>query len=399
MRGRHAEHYLALAELAYTERFDPGRAWARRLEAEHDNLRAALDYLQVRDPARYLQLAGALGWFWGTGRVRGGSTKARRRARLARRGRTAHGTGADAPRIHRGGTRGVRGRAESTGAGGRALARPRGRGAVGRDPRRAGLGSVPGGREPRALELFDQNLEDARNLGDEALVTNALAGVCQLLVATGQFERAEPLARELHDDHFLADCAMHRRDYALRRAVPAERSRNRLTTGTMSKQTTEILGLAMTAAGLGRDEDALRLEGAVEAQWEELGVVARPRVLETWRERDLGAARASLGEPRAAALRRRAGDEVGPGRRARAGQDAERLELHHRPECCAGSIPAASGRPAGLAAHLTHGGPYTTRVVSWGHSVHEGCVPDGAQACTSELFCNPSPWKCPGERG
>ena len=58
----------------------------------------------------------------------------------------------------------------------------------------------------------------------------------------------------------------------------------------------------MIAGGLGRDEDAVRLEGAVEARWEELGIGFRPRVLETWRERDLGAARARLGEARAAAL-------------------------------------------------------------------------------------------------
>jgi hypothetical protein len=50
---------LALAELAHTERFDRGLTWAETLEAEHDNLRAALDYLQDRDPGSYLQLAGA----------------------------------------------------------------------------------------------------------------------------------------------------------------------------------------------------------------------------------------------------------------------------------------------------------------------------------------------------
>jgi predicted ATPase len=33
MRGRHADHYLALGELAYTERFDRGLTWARRLES------------------------------------------------------------------------------------------------------------------------------------------------------------------------------------------------------------------------------------------------------------------------------------------------------------------------------------------------------------------------------
>ena len=61
---RHADHFLALGELAYTERFDRGLTWAGRLEAEHDNLRAALDDLQARDALHYLRLAGALGWFW-----------------------------------------------------------------------------------------------------------------------------------------------------------------------------------------------------------------------------------------------------------------------------------------------------------------------------------------------
>ena len=64
VRAWHADHYLALAERAYAERFDRGLSWVRRLAAEHDNLRAALDDLQDRDPLRALQLAGALGWFW-----------------------------------------------------------------------------------------------------------------------------------------------------------------------------------------------------------------------------------------------------------------------------------------------------------------------------------------------
>jgi hypothetical protein len=75
-----------------------------------------------------------------------------------------------------------------------------------------------------------------------------------------------------------------------------------LATGAESNQATEVFGLAMIAAGLGRDEAAIQLEGAVEARWDELGIGSRPLVLGTWRERDLGAARARLGEARSAAL-------------------------------------------------------------------------------------------------
>jgi predicted ATPase len=61
LRQRHGDHYLTLAEAAYSERTGD---WLVRLVEEHDNLRAALDWLRERSPEQELQLAGALGWFW-----------------------------------------------------------------------------------------------------------------------------------------------------------------------------------------------------------------------------------------------------------------------------------------------------------------------------------------------
>ena len=91
VRRRHADHYVALGELAYTERFERGLTWARRIEEEHDNLRAALDHLQDRDPLRHLQFAGALGWFWLARRIsqraRGGSKTGWRHPRRTDRSR------------------------------------------------------------------------------------------------------------------------------------------------------------------------------------------------------------------------------------------------------------------------------------------------------------------------
>ena len=159
-----------------------------------------------------------------------------------------------------------------------------------------------GGDSPQALEVYEQNLELARSLGQESLVASSLNGVCQLLLATGQFERAEPLAEELQDDHYLADCAMHRRDYSLAARHYSRNLELWIREGDVVSQTFQVLGFAMALAGLGRDEDALRLEAAIDATWEELGVAVRPRVVETWRERDLGGARARLGEPRASAV-------------------------------------------------------------------------------------------------
>ena len=92
---------------------------------------------------------------------------------------------------------------------------------------------------------------------------------------------------------------MHRRDYALAEQHRLSALEAALAIGTVMQQTIEILGLAFTAAGLGRDDDALHLEGAVDAKWKELGVPHAPPLSEAWRKRDLGPARARLGEVRA----------------------------------------------------------------------------------------------------
>jgi len=65
LRRRHAEHFLALAEAAYPNlRGSPGE-WLDRLQADHDNFRAALERLEASGQTQHaLELAGALSRFW-----------------------------------------------------------------------------------------------------------------------------------------------------------------------------------------------------------------------------------------------------------------------------------------------------------------------------------------------
>ncbi len=61
----HCRHYLDLAERAEPELYTRGEAeWLVRLDAETDNLRAALDWSLRREPSLALRLAGLLVWFW-----------------------------------------------------------------------------------------------------------------------------------------------------------------------------------------------------------------------------------------------------------------------------------------------------------------------------------------------
>ena len=63
---RHAEFFLALSEEAEPGLWGPDQVvWLKRLEVEHDNMRAALSWSIERGEAGLgVRLAGALRWFW-----------------------------------------------------------------------------------------------------------------------------------------------------------------------------------------------------------------------------------------------------------------------------------------------------------------------------------------------
>jgi non-specific serine/threonine protein kinase len=67
VRARHARHYLGLVERAEPHLWGPGQlAWLDRLEAEHGNLRAALDWGRGKpaETEAVARLALPLAWFW-----------------------------------------------------------------------------------------------------------------------------------------------------------------------------------------------------------------------------------------------------------------------------------------------------------------------------------------------
>jgi len=309
LRGRHAEYFLGVTESAYAGRLESETQSADTLEAELDNLRAALDRLED-DPARNLQLAGALGWFFHLH-----SHLAEGAERLDQ----ALAAAADSEPTHR--ARALTGAGTIAGWLGRTMdARERLQAAIAlwRDldePVEAALTLealgwslfVAGDNVP-SLQAFEDAVALQRESGTPLLVNRALAGACQVLVALGQIDEAEPRARELlelaraEDDvradhfahHFLADCALMRGDFPTaedryRRSLLAA-----LPLGDAIETVFEIQGLAMAAAGLGNGERALVLGGAASAIFAGTGTEIEVPFWNALIDRFLGVARGSL---------------------------------------------------------------------------------------------------------
>ncbi len=79
LRAAHAAAFLALAQQAAGPMTGPGQKdWLERLDVEHNNLRAALDWYRQEDRRAALRLAVAMSWFWS---LHGHYTEGRQRLR------------------------------------------------------------------------------------------------------------------------------------------------------------------------------------------------------------------------------------------------------------------------------------------------------------------------------
>ena len=312
VRKRHLDVFLNLAERAYTERIVREQEWAAVLEREIDNFRAALEVGRELDPEQYLQLSGALAWFWLVrSHLREGQDHLM--AALA-------ASSALPPRASR--ARALWGAAYTLLLqGDAAAALPWMEQALGMwrevgDVHEVALAlegigwtQFLGGNDEPARATFEECLRLQRERGDPHLINRAMVALAQALVALHRVEEARPMASEIitfskaHGDrrsehfgwHYLADCALieDKCEESLglyqQSLVLAKEIGDRLETGF------EVQGVAMSLAGLGDSEQALRLAGAAKAEWERIGAEAHIRFWDALLDHYLGAARHALG--------------------------------------------------------------------------------------------------------
>jgi predicted ATPase/DNA-binding SARP family transcriptional activator/DNA-binding CsgD family transcriptional regulator/Tfp pilus assembly protein PilF len=199
VRCRHAEYFLALAEEAEPELWGPeDKAWLERLEAEHDNLRAALSWtLERREAELALRLAGALWRFWIT---RGYYEEGRRwfewalekGERVAARAQVLAGLGQLAL------WQGDLSRAKTAAQEGLKLSNEAGiEGMIAADFLIIlGEAARTKGDSERAKELLEAALVLSREAGDRRCITWSLGSLANVSSSQGDHERAKELYEE-----------------------------------------------------------------------------------------------------------------------------------------------------------------------------------------------------------
>jgi predicted ATPase/class 3 adenylate cyclase len=219
IKRAHAEYFLTLAEEANPELKGANQLqWLERLEAEHDNIRAALSWALERKEAEVaLRLGGALWWFWS---VRGYRSEGRRwlEESLAIEGRVSPevramalaGTGVLAL------DQGDLDRAKEAYEEGLELLEHEGREAREAKLNLLGLlGWVAWQREEhtQATKTFEEGLALSREMRDIWWIATSLLGLATASHTWGDSERATELYdesmdlfREQGDKHSLAYC-------------------------------------------------------------------------------------------------------------------------------------------------------------------------------------------------
>ncbi len=311
-RARHFEFFAAKAERFHAERFVREEFWIRRLTREHDNLRVALSFVRGTDPERYLEMVGALAYFW-WGRSQMTEGREHIEAALAltlpsparpARARALQGLAMIA--ANQGDAAIARKAMEEGLAMWRELGDPVG---IAVSLEALGWAQFFASEDPEALATFEELLRIVEQLDDPVMLNRARLALGQALVAFSRTSEARVLAEKVLDFaqavgdprsehsgfHFLADCALIEGNceeslgYYRQSLLQAE------AIGARFEVTAELEGIAMSLAGLGEHSTAVRLVAASRAEWVRLGVNLSIRFWDELHERYMDSARGALG--------------------------------------------------------------------------------------------------------
>jgi tetratricopeptide (TPR) repeat protein len=200
VKENHAVWFLDLAIEAEPHLPGPSAvSWLDRLESDHDNLRAALDWLRSRgDGERAVALAAALWRFWW---LRGHVAEGRMELESALAVDGSAASAARATALDGAGvlaeTQGDYDRADALHHEALTLSRERDdRTGIARALGNLGVVAFDFGDDERAAALLEESLTLAREIGDQLLVATALNDLGAVAYNRGDLDRAESLYQE-----------------------------------------------------------------------------------------------------------------------------------------------------------------------------------------------------------
>ncbi|RLC09848.1 MAG: hypothetical protein DRI24_21165 [Deltaproteobacteria bacterium] len=313
-RASHFQYYYGLAEQAYFENIERFEYWIVRLEVEHENMIAALEWSR-NDPERRLQLASVLGWFWndhshfrlGLDYLKDLETFPDDKILIRVRAMTYSGLLSL-----------VSGHPESLAISEKGIELCNGLNNKSEKAKALFYFSIIKAilqDYKTAEDLATEMKEIAVELKDDFLLLRARTAQTYIHIYQLQVDSAEPLAEQnlkdadaLNDSmmnqwnlHCYSDCALMRKDYKETEKRYSVALKTNLEIGNHFQSLNELTGMIYGLSGQGRYRKALRLQGAVDARLNEFGIpMFQIKFWLDWFEEYVNGARRAVGEERTA---------------------------------------------------------------------------------------------------
>jgi len=288
IRSRHLKYYLNIAEVAYEEQFDSQLNWLNRLEMEHDNMLAALDWAEKNTLKEFIRLSGTLSWFW---RMRAhvmlGESYLEKAISIAGSKNESYArilfglaimliiTGKDIKRVLSLMNESLNIFRKHTNLRDEAWV----------------LSEISdpyhrNGEYETSLSISEQSLEIAKKVGNPGLVNHCLIYLCQRFVHSKQFNRAKPYVDELLKSseeldyvygieaarHYLGDCTLGTKNYKEAEKRYAHGIETTLKYNYISLAAADLQGVAFALSGLSRWPKSLRLNAAANEKFGSMGI-------------------------------------------------------------------------------------------------------------------------------
>jgi non-specific serine/threonine protein kinase len=313
LRELHLLYFLKLAELAYEEQSELQLKWLAKLEQEHDNMIAALNWSDNHSPEQFIRLSGALAWFWllsshiimGKDYLEKALLKDIEKSEV--RARALHGLGSILLYF------------EDTN---RAISIMNESLAIWRQSkniqeeaivlREISLLYHSNRDHETGTKCSLQSLKIAREIGKQGLINHCLLYVCMSLIFSKKFDQAKPLVEELFvsseklnqpfgimcGHHYGGDCALGIRNFKEAEKNYGLAVVSVLKYGNNFQVGVEMQGVAFSVSGQSRWAKAIRLDAAAHEIADKFGLKldGMADFWDDWIKTYLGEARKEVGE-------------------------------------------------------------------------------------------------------